>query len=123
MIRRPSSSGRRSLLCLLLPGANQVVKGLTKSDSKIVQLDATTDDPHKRKPDISLAKKELGWEPRVPVQAVRVSLPADEARDERDYSFVVCGGLPLLATVSNWLCGVVPCAHKHTRKKIHKTYH
>jgi hypothetical protein len=44
-----------------------LIKELTGSDSAIVHLPATVDDPHKRKPDISLAKEQLGWEPRVPV--------------------------------------------------------
>ena len=31
-------------------------------------LPKTADDPHQRKPDIRLAKRELNWEPEVPVQ-------------------------------------------------------
>jgi UDP-glucuronate decarboxylase len=38
---------------------------LTGSKSKIVYQSLPGDDPKKRKPDISLAKKELGWEPKV----------------------------------------------------------
>jgi len=33
-----------------------------------VHLPATKDDPAKRKPDITIAKKELGWEPTVSVR-------------------------------------------------------
>lgn len=55
-----------------------------------MQLDATTDDPHKRKPDISLAKKQLEWEPRVLVQTVRVSLPADKRHGIRGAIRLLC---------------------------------
>ncbi len=44
--------------------AEKVIK-LTKSKSKIVYLPLPNDDPLQRKPDISLAKKKLGWEPKV----------------------------------------------------------
>lgn len=40
---------------------------LVGSSSKIVYDKAATDDPRRRCPDIALAKKMLGWEPRVPV--------------------------------------------------------
>ncbi len=40
--------------------------GMTGSDSKIVFRPARSDDPAKRKPDISLARRELGnWEPTI----------------------------------------------------------
>jgi UDP-glucuronate decarboxylase len=35
--------------------------------SKITYLPLPGDDPKQRQPDISLAKKELGWEPKVPL--------------------------------------------------------
>jgi UDP-glucuronate decarboxylase len=38
---------------------------LTKSKSKIVFKPLPQDDPKQRKPDISLAKKELSWEPKI----------------------------------------------------------
>ena len=42
---------------------------MTGSKSKIIFLPSRMDDPFKRKPDISLAKKELGgWEPVVPLE-------------------------------------------------------
>jgi UDP-glucuronate decarboxylase len=47
--------------------AEQVVQ-LTGSRSRIVHLPLPKDDPLQRKPDISLAKKHLGWEPKVPLQ-------------------------------------------------------
>lgn len=41
---------------------------LTNSTSVIKFLPATQDDPHQRKPDISIAKQHLGWEPKVNVR-------------------------------------------------------
>lgn len=41
------------------------VVSMTGSKSQIVYEDLPVDDPTQRKPDISLAKKELGWEPKV----------------------------------------------------------
>jgi UDP-glucuronate decarboxylase len=41
---------------------------LTDSKSKIKYLDLPQDDPKQRKPDISLAKKELSWEPKVSLE-------------------------------------------------------
>lgn len=35
------------------------------TSSPIVHKEAVEDDPRRRRPDISLAKKVLGWEPRV----------------------------------------------------------
>jgi UDP-glucuronate decarboxylase len=45
-----------------------MIKDITKSPSKIQHLAATKDDPRKRKPDITLAKEQLDWEPRVNVR-------------------------------------------------------
>lgn len=39
------------------------------STSRMIHLPAVTDDPQRRKPDISRAKERLGWEPRVSVRA------------------------------------------------------
>ncbi len=44
------------------------VIGATQSRSIITYEKNATDDPKRRCPDISLAKKELGWEPRVPLE-------------------------------------------------------
>ncbi len=41
---------------------------LTGSKSKIVYKDLPRDDPKRRKPDISLAKEKLDWEPKVPLR-------------------------------------------------------
>jgi UDP-glucuronate decarboxylase len=45
-----------------------LIKELTGSQSKIVYLDATTDDPKKRKPDITKARNEINWEPKFSVR-------------------------------------------------------
>ena len=47
--------------------ASLIIK-LTNSSSKIVYKPLPKDDPLKRKPDISLAKEKLGWEPKVNVE-------------------------------------------------------
>jgi len=44
--------------------AEQVI-ALTNSKSHIVHQDLPADDPVRRQPDISLAKKHLGWEPKT----------------------------------------------------------
>lgn len=43
----------------------EIIIGLTGSKSKIVFRDLPADDPTRRKPDIDLAKRVLGWEPTV----------------------------------------------------------
>jgi UDP-glucuronate decarboxylase len=43
------------------------IKALTKSESEIKFLEKTEDDPSQRKPDITTAKRELGWKPRITV--------------------------------------------------------
>ncbi len=48
----------------ILEFARLVVK-LAKSKSEFIFKSLPTDDPKQRKPDISLAKKELGWKPKV----------------------------------------------------------
>ena len=42
-----------------------LVLDVTGSDSSIVRRDLPVDDPTQRRPDISLARRELGWEPKV----------------------------------------------------------
>lgn len=44
--------------------AEQVVE-MTGSKSRIVHRDLPADDPQQRQPDISFAKRQLGWEPKV----------------------------------------------------------
>ena len=46
----------------------ELVLKLTGSHSKLVFMPLPSDDPLQRKPDISLAKKELGWEPTIPLE-------------------------------------------------------
>ena len=48
----------------MLELAELVIK-LTNSKSKIEYLPLPKDDPTRRKPDISLAKAKLGWEPSI----------------------------------------------------------
>jgi dTDP-glucose 4,6-dehydratase len=43
------------------------IRQLAKSDSEIVFVPRPEDDPSVRQPDITLAKRELGWEPQVPL--------------------------------------------------------
>ncbi|MBR4461026.1 MAG: SDR family oxidoreductase [Erysipelotrichaceae bacterium] len=51
----------------MLQLAEKVIE-LTGSKSRIVYLPLPQDDPTQRKPVIDLAKKELGWEPKVPLE-------------------------------------------------------
>ena len=50
----------------ILELAEKVIK-LTNSKSKIIFQPLPFDDPKQRKPDITLAKKELGWAPCIPL--------------------------------------------------------
>lgn len=47
--------------------AEEIIR-LTNSKSKLVNMPLPADDPIQRQPDITLAKKNLGWEPKVPLQ-------------------------------------------------------
>ena len=51
----------------VLEMAERIVQ-LTKSGSRIVFQDLPTDDPTRRKPDISLARQALHWEPQVDLE-------------------------------------------------------
>jgi len=51
----------------ILELANKVIE-LTGSKSKIVFKPLPSDDPMQRKPDITLAKKQLGWEPKIKLE-------------------------------------------------------
>ena len=46
----------------------RLIKDLVGSNSSIVHLTSTQDDPKQRKPDISVAKSKIGWEPLVSVR-------------------------------------------------------
>lgn len=50
----------------ILELANKIIE-LTGSKSKIVYRELPQDDPTRRRPDISIAKDNLGWEPKVSV--------------------------------------------------------
>ena len=52
----------------ILELAQKVIE-LTGSRSKIVHKPLPSDDPTQRQPDISLARKKLGWEPKVSLEA------------------------------------------------------
>ncbi len=53
---------------LSVGGLAQVIIKMTGSKSPLVYKDLPADDPKVRKPDISLAKRELGWEPKVSLE-------------------------------------------------------
>lgn len=46
----------------------ELVLKLTDSNSKLIYTTLPEDDPMQRQPDISLARKELNWEPKVPLE-------------------------------------------------------
>ena len=48
----------------ILSLAKNIIK-LTNSKSKIIYLDLPDDDPKKRKPNITLAKEKLNWQPKT----------------------------------------------------------
>jgi UDP-glucuronate decarboxylase len=48
--------------------AEETLRQIPDSRSSIVYRPIPSDDPKRRKPDISLAKELLGWEPKVPLQ-------------------------------------------------------
>ena len=55
--------------------AEQVLK-LVGSSSKLVEMPLPSDDPTQRKPDISLARKVLGWEPKVQLaEGLELAIP------------------------------------------------
>jgi UDP-glucuronate decarboxylase len=45
-----------------------MVKELTGSTSQIIFQPLPQDDPVRRRPDITLAKEKLGWEPSIPLR-------------------------------------------------------
>lgn len=51
----------------ILELAEKVIQ-LTGSKSKIINQPLPADDPMQRQPDISIAKKELKWEPKIPLE-------------------------------------------------------
>lgn len=51
----------------ILELAKKIIK-LTNSTSKIIFKGLPENNPRRRQPDISLAKKKLNWEPKVPLE-------------------------------------------------------
>jgi UDP-glucuronate decarboxylase len=51
----------------MLELAEKVIELSGSKTSKITHKDLPSDDPRRRKPDISLARDWLGWEPKVPI--------------------------------------------------------
>lgn len=51
----------------MLELAKKVLELIPESTSKITFLPLPADDPKQRRPDISLAKEKLGWEPKIPL--------------------------------------------------------
>ena len=48
--------------------ADETLRQIPESTSKLIYKPLPSDDPKRRKPDITLAKELLGWEPKVPLQ-------------------------------------------------------
>jgi UDP-glucuronate decarboxylase len=46
----------------------EMVIRMVGSKSKLIYCDLPADDPKQRQPDITLAKKELGWEPLIKLE-------------------------------------------------------
>ncbi len=51
----------------ILELANKIIE-MTKSKSKIIFKPLPEDDPMQRKPDISMAKKHIDWQPKIPLE-------------------------------------------------------
>jgi UDP-glucuronate decarboxylase len=51
----------------MLQLAETIVR-LTQSKSKLIFKPLPSDDPKQRRPDISIAKSKLGWEPKVSLE-------------------------------------------------------
>jgi nucleoside-diphosphate-sugar epimerase len=45
-----------------------MIREIAGSTSEIVYRPLPQDDPVRRRPDITLAKKKLGWEPKIPIR-------------------------------------------------------
>jgi UDP-glucuronate decarboxylase len=70
----------------------QKILAMTKSPAKLVFRPLPPDDPVKRRPDISRARKTLGWEPRVPLQdGLAATIPSFEQKLVQEKYQVVAG--------------------------------
>jgi UDP-glucuronate decarboxylase len=64
----PVNLGNPDELYSIMEFATKIKSMTAGSSSKITFLPATQDDPRQRQPDISTAKRELDWQPRVTVE-------------------------------------------------------
>jgi dTDP-glucose 4,6-dehydratase len=67
---------------------------LTGTDQKLINKPLPQDDPKRRQPDITVAKRELGWEPKINraeglkrTYAYFKSLPAERLNETAHYDF------------------------------------
>lgn len=58
----------------------EMVKRVINPDVEIAFVNNTADDPSRRKPDITKAKKMLGWEPTIPLKEGITRMVADFRR-------------------------------------------
>ena len=59
----------------------EMIINITGSKSKIVSKKLPSDDPMQRKPDISLAQKELNWKPAIELQqGLKMTIPYFEKK-------------------------------------------
>ena len=62
----------------------KLILAITGGKSRIVHRELPPDDPKVRRPDISLARRVLGWEPKIgPEEGLRKTLPYFAAQLER----------------------------------------
>ena len=74
--------------------AEMIVK-LTNSKSKIINKNLPTDDPVRRKPDISRAKKDINWEPNIDVtDGLKKTIDYFKKQINRKYLQFACEGWP-----------------------------
>lgn len=74
----------------------ELIRELTGSDSPVSFIPRAQDDPSQRQPDITLARTQLGWEPRVEVRdGLRATIDwfRDRAAGARPSSSPLIGGL------------------------------
>jgi UDP-glucuronate decarboxylase len=82
----------------------EIVLELTGSRSKVVYKSLPADDPRQRRPDIALAKGELGWEPKIQLREGLMRTIAyfeDLLREEGTLKPVPPKRTPSLKAVSN----------------------
>jgi len=61
----------------------ELVKKLTKSNSRLVTAPLPEDDPRQRQPDVRLAKETLHWEPTIPLEeGLRRTIEYFKERDD-----------------------------------------